>query len=247
MKADPDAQRRLLDLQAIDTSIAQVQHRRRALPQHAEITRLQGERSKLAEEVVANRTRVSDLESEAAKAEADLVPVKERKLRDQQRVDGGAVTDPKALTALLDEIGHLTRRISDLEDNQLDAMERLEAAQGALEDATRRKTTLEDDLRAVVAQRDERLGVLGGELAQRQTERDAVARVIPADLLALYTKVADKSGGIGAALLQQGRCGGCQLQATSVDLARYRSAPADEVLRCEECSRILVRTSESGV
>lgn len=247
MLADPDAQRRLLDLQALDTAVAQVQHKRRALPEHAEIARLQQARAKLAEEVVADRTRVWDLEAESAKAEADLVPVRERKARDQQRVDGGAISDPKALTSLLTEIEHLERRIVDLEDNQLDAMERLEAAQGALADATRRKTAVEDELRAAVARRDEKLAALGEELAQRQTERDAVARVVPADLLDLYTKVAAKSGGVGAALLQHGRCGGCHLEATAADLARYRAAAPDAVLRCEECSRILVRTGESGL
>lgn len=247
MKAQPDAQKRLLDLQAIDTGIAQLQHRRKALPEHAEIAKLQGERLKLAEEVVADRTRVSDLEAETDKAEADLVPVRERKARNQQRVDGGSVTDPKALTALLEEIDHLGRRISDLEDNQLDAMERLEAAQGALEDATRRKTMLEDELRAVVAKRDEQLAVLGGDLDERQAERARVAGELPGDLLALYEKVAEKYGGLGAALLQHGRCGGCQLEATAAALGRYRAAPPDDVLRCEECSRILVRTAESGL
>lgn len=247
MKADPDAQRRLLDLQALDTAMAQVQHRRRALPEHAEIARLQAVRGKLAEEVVANRTRVSDLEAESDKAEADLVPVRERRARNQQRVDDGSVTDPKALTAYLTEIEHLGRRISDLEDNQLDAMERLEAAQGALAAASRRKTELEDGLRVVLARRDEKLAALASELAERQGERDAVARVVPADLLALYARIAEKSGGVGAALLQHGRCGGCQLEVTSSGLARYRAGASDEVLRCEECSRILVRTSESGL
>ena len=247
MLADPDAQRRLLDLQAVDTAIAQLQHRRRSLPEHAEIAELQAERARLASEVVANTTRVSDLEDETRRAEADLVPVRERKARNQTRVDYGSVTDPKALQALLDEIVHLGRRIGDLEDAELDLMERLEAAQGALADAVGRKQALEERLRAVVARRDAALAGLGSELAERQTERDVVAKVIPADLLGLYAKVAERSGGIGAALLQRGRCLGCQLEATSADLARYRAAPADAVLRCEECQRILVRTGESGL
>ena len=58
---------------------------------------------------------------------------------------------------------------------------------------------------------------------------------------------AEKSGGVGAALLRRGRCTGCQLEATAADLVRYRAAAADEVLRCEECNRILVRTAESGL
>ena len=247
MKADPDAQRRLLDLQALDTAMAQLQHQRHVLPEHPEIARLQAERAQLAEELVANRTRVSDLEAESAKAEADLVPVRDRRVRNRERVDGGSINDAKALTALLDEIEHLGRRISDLEDSQLEAMERLEAAQGALDDVARRKSELEDGLRQVVATRDEKLRALGQQLAERQAERDAVARVVPTDLLALYTRVAEKSGGTGAALLQHGRCGGCQLEANASDLNRYRTAAPDEVLRCEECNRILVRTSESGL
>ena len=50
MKADPDAQRRLLDLQAIDTALAQLAHRRRNLPEIAELDRLARELSALEDE-----------------------------------------------------------------------------------------------------------------------------------------------------------------------------------------------------
>jgi len=99
----------------------------------------------------------------------------------------------------------------------------------------------------VLKARELKLADLTVERQGRVAERDALAAALPADLLTLYAKVAEKAGGVGAALLQQGRCGGCQLQATSSDLGRYRAAAADEVLRCEECGRILVRTSESGL
>ena len=84
-------------------------------------------------------------------------------------------------------------------------------------------------------------------LSQREAERDAVAAAVPADLLALYERLAAKSGGVGAAMLRHGRCSGCQLEANGADLARYKAAAEDEVLRCEECGRILVRTAESGL
>lgn len=247
MLAAPDAQRRLLDLQALDNAIAQLQHRRAALPEHAMIAALQAERATLASELVANRTRTSDLGRESDKAEADLVPVRERLARNQQRIDSGAISDPKALQAMIEEVAHLGQRISDLEDLQLEAMERLEAAEGALAAVGTQKAELEDRLRALIARRDEQLGELGQQLAERQAERDAVARVVAADLLTLYAKVAERSGGVGAALLQHGRCGGCQLTVDSSTLNRFRAADADEVLRCEECSRILVRTAESGL
>lgn len=247
MKAAPEHQRRLLDLQSVDTALAQLEHRRRTLPETAEATRLQGVRARASEGVVRAGTLVADLELELAKAESDLVPVRERLARNRQRTDSGAVTDPKSLQALLEEIDHLVKRVATLEDLQLDAMERLEAAQGMLGEATAARSAIEDDLRGVLRAREGKLGVLDAERAQHDAERGALAATLPADLLALYGRVAQKSGGQGAALLRQGRCGGCQLEATSTDLARYRAAAADEVLRCEECDRILVRTAESGL
>lgn len=247
MKAAPDAQRRLLDLQAVDTTIAQLHHRRRQLPEHAEIGKARSERAALMEEIVAMKTRVFDLEQEQARSESDLRPVRERKTRDQRRVDDGSITDPKQLRALLDEIEHLGRRISDLEDAELELMEEFETAQAALAELTARKASGDEELRALIERRDAQLSRLDAELEEAASERARITGSIPADLHALYTKIAERSGGTGAALLKQGRCGGCQLQLTNADLARYRAAAADEVLRCEECNRILVRTAESGL
>lgn len=247
MLAAAEAQRRLLDLQASDTAIAQLDHRRTTLPETAEARGLQAERARAAEHVIAAETVVSDLELEQAKAESDLVPVRERLARNEQRVNDGSVGDPKALQGLLDEIEHLGRRISDLEDVQLEAMERLDEARSVADHALDAKTGIEDKLRALLKVREGKLTELAADRGRRELERDAIAASIPADLLALYTRIAEKSGGVGAALLRQGRCGGCQLQATSADLERYRNAADDEVLRCEECNRVLVRTAESGL
>ena len=173
--------------------------------------------------------------------------MRERRARDRVRVDSGLVTDGKQLTSLLGEIEHLGRRISDLEDVELEIMERLEASQGQLAELQARKTEVEDEMRSLLARRDAQASVIDAELAQRRAERALTASVLPADLLTLYARVAARSGGVGAALLQGGRCGGCQLEATNADINRYRAAGADEVLRCEECDRILVRTAESGL
>ncbi len=128
MQAAATAQSRLLALQSIDTAIAQLEHRRRSLPELAQIAEKQQARRRQGEQLIAANTAVSDLELDVAKAEADLVPVRERLERDQQRVNSGAVTDPKQLNALLDEIQHLKRRISDLEDVELELKESLEQA-----------------------------------------------------------------------------------------------------------------------
>lgn len=247
MKAAADAQRRLLDLQASDIAMAQLDHRRATLPETDQARGLQGERARSAEHVIAADTVVSDLEGDLSKAESDLVPVRERLARNERRVNDGSVTDPKALQGLIEEIAHLGRRISDLEDAQLEAMERLDEARMVAERALDAKTGIEDKLRAVLKVRESKIADLATERSARELERDAIAASIPTDLLALYTRIAAKAGGVGAALLRQGRCGGCQLEATSADMERYRSAADDEVMRCEECGRVLVRTAESGI
>ncbi|MFT4216492.1 MAG: C4-type zinc ribbon domain-containing protein [Micropruina sp.] len=246
MQAAATAQSRLLALQSVDTAIAQLEHRRRSLPELAQIAEKQQVRRRQGEQLIAANTAVSDLELEVAKAEDDLVPVRQRLERDQQRVNSGAVTDPKQLNALLEEIEHLKRRIGDLEDVELELMESLEQATATRDEVVATRAEGETELRALLAARDEQLTVLDAELAERNAERAGVASEIPSELLALYDRIRAKSGS-GAAALVRRRCSGCQLEATAADLTRYRAAPPDEVLRCEECNRILVRTAESGL
>ncbi len=242
MKAAAPAQLRLLDLQAEDTAIAQLEHRRRSLPEHAALAEARVVRGRLQESLVGARTKVADLQVDMEKAEADLVPVRERRLRDQQRVDAGTVTDPKQLNALLDEITHLGRRISDLEDVELEVMEQLEIATGAQDMLASELTEVEDSMRAMIASRDEQTRQIDAEQAVHQGARDGIAAELPSDLLALYDRIRERAGGLGAAALKGRRCSGCQLEATPIALAGYAAAPADEVLRCEECERILIRT-----
>ena len=247
MQAAATAQTRLLQLQSIDTAIAQLDHRRRSLPELAAIAERQVVRRRQAEELIAANTAVSDLELDQAKAEDDLVPVRQRLQRDQQRVNDGTVSDPKQLNALLDEIEHLKRRIVALEDDELEVMERLEAASGVRDQLVADRAAGEGELRALITARDTQFAELDAELAGQRSQREGLVAELPADLVDLYDKVRAKSGGVGAAALVQRRCSGCQLQVNAADLVRYRHASPDEVLRCEECNRILVRTAESGL
>ena len=80
-----------------------------------------------------------------------------------------------------------------------------------------------------------------------EKKRAEAAAQEPADLLAFYDKLRAQYAGVGAAALRQGRCEGCRLSFSTSDLNAIRAADPDEVLRCEECRRILVRTAESGL
>lgn len=241
------AQRRLLDLQAIDTAMAQLQHRRATLPEHAQLARLYGDRNRLAADLVEGDTAVADLELDQARAEADLEPVQQRLVRNQQRIADGSVSDAKALSGLVAEVEHLRRRISDLEEAELEVMEALETATAERERLRTAAAELNAQIAAVEAKRDAQLREVAADLGEREASRAGVLPDVSAELANLYAKVSASHAGVGAAELVGRRCTGCRLEVNAADLRRFAAAPPDEVLRCEECSRILVRTEKSGI
>lgn len=173
--------------------------------------------------------------------------MRQRASRDQQRLDSGAVTSPKDLENLQREIASLAKRQGDLEDVVLEIMERRESAQERAAELTGRVASVETKIDDATARRDAAFESLDGEAAAVTKEREVIAGSIPADLLKLYDKLRAQQGGIGAAKLYQRSCQGCRQELAITDINEIRAAAPDTVVRCENCRRILVRTSESGL
>ena len=247
MRADAAAQLRLLDLQALDTVLGQLAHRRRAVPQIAELAALDVRERELRDHEVAVRTAVSDLDREMTRAEADVAQVRDRIDRDRAMLDAGSVASARQLEDLQRELGNLARRATDLEDAQLEVMEKLEDAQARAASAAAQVLSLTETRLAAERAREAAFADIDAEVARVGGERSRVVTDIPEDLLGLYERIRAGSGGVGAAPLLRGRCQGCQLTLTPADLGRIRAEPPDAVVRCEECRRILVRTAESGL
>ncbi len=247
MKADPFVQLRLLDLQALDSGLDRLAHRRRTLPELAEIARLDELVDALRDGIVRYETEVSDLAREQAKFERQIDEVRTRKDRDEQRLASGAITNPKQLQEMQHEVETLTRRQSDLEDGELEVMEKFETVQAEFDELTGRRDGYLSDRALAEQRRDDAFADIDDEIARTSKERAELATTFPADLLSLYEKIRGSEGGIGAAAIQHGRCGGCRLDLMNNEKADIRAAPVDEVLRHDECGRIMVRTAESGL
>ncbi|MGL5405835.1 MAG: zinc ribbon domain-containing protein [Propionibacteriaceae bacterium] len=239
MKVDPSIQARLLDLQAVDTAIAQLKHQMKTLPELELIAGSKSKWSAVSEDFVRADTTYSDISATVKRAEADLIPVRERLARDQKLVDEGSV-DAKSLKALVDEIEHLKTRITTLEDAQLEAEEALESAAAARDRAAEERKDLHGAIKKLMDSRDQKIQDLEAQIKAKLAERAQVAATIVPGLLSAYEKTAVRLG-TGAAKLDGHRCTGCGLEANSADMARYEAAAIDDVIRCEECGRILVR------
>ncbi len=184
---------------------------------------------------------------EIRKAETDITQVRSRRERDQRRLDTGAVTSAKDLEGLQREIVSLDRRIGVLEDAELEVMQRLEDAQRAQQGTEAQLTALDADLTVTTDAQDAELRAIATEAATERDERDRAAATLPGDLLMLYEKVRGQHDGVGVAPLWQRRCEGCRLELNAADVREIAATPANEVLRCPECNRLLVRTAESGL
>lgn len=217
------------------------------LPEHAELTTLHQTGRELDARIRDARIVVDDLTAEQEKIESDVDQVRARRQRDRDRMDQGLISNPKDLERMQGEMTSLERRITSLEDDQIEVMERLEEASAALDSLLEQMKAAGARAQTLTESRDRAVAAIEADLADIAGERAVLAADLPADLTALYDRLRAAKNGVGAAALHRGQCGGCRLTLDHAELAQIRSAADDDVMRCEECQRILVRTAESGL
>lgn len=237
-------QLRLLEVQALDTRASQIAHQRRTHPAHAAATELASQLADLESALVTSRTAAGDLRRELAKAEADVEQVRTRAQRDRARLDSAAVS-AKDAQALTSELEALARRQAALEEIELEVMERLEAHESALADVTRARDEMLEKQQRAARQLEEALAELDAQAAELAVEREKRAVGLDAGLVALYDRLRGQLGGLGVAALRGRRCEGCRLELNPSDVAQLNAAAPEQVVRCEECGRILVRNAEA--
>ena len=247
MKVPATQQAQLLALQALDTSRAQLAHRRDNLPEAAELDTLAGSIAEAAATRDVQQAEVADIDKRIADIEADIDTVRTRAARDQARADAGTITTPRELESLQHEIQTLTARQAELEDRELELMEEREPVAALLAETEAAIAKLEAEQADAAQRRDAALEQIRVTDASTVEERAVLVDGLPTELVALYEKIRERGAGVGAALLKAKRCGGCRLEISGTELARIRAAADDDVLRCEECGRILIRTAESGL
>jgi predicted nucleic acid-binding Zn-ribbon protein len=235
-----------LDLQGADTVLAQLRHRRATLPELAKIAVL-AERAEASDvQRVQVHTTLQDIADDQRRLENEVDTVRTRASKDNQRMASGGAP-AKELEGLQHELVSLARRQSTLEDELLEYMERREEAEQELAGIDAELAGIRAERAELEAARDASFATIDAGIAERQAVRADTATALPADLLALYEKVAAANGGVGAAMLKQRRCEGCHLELAGNELTTVRAAAPNLVVRCENCRRILIRTAESGL
>ena len=246
MKANHFEQQKLLDLAAEDVALTQLAHRQRNMPEVAAVEAAAEAERTFSADAVRAETDVRDLGREVKRLESDVETVRQREDKDQRLLDSGGVS-PKELTNLQHELDSLKRRQSDLEDQELELMERLEVAETTLAAAQAGLANARADRERAEQLRDDAVADIADSTKRHEAARAEVAAGISAPLLSLYDRIRTQTGTTGAAMLKARQCQGCRIELYGNELATVRNADPHEVVRCENCGRILVRTAESGL
>lgn len=240
MQASVAQQLLVLELQSLDNEIMQANTKLTSLPEIEQLLHIDKRVSSASDELATVKAEVEQIGLELKRSEVDVETVTDRIKKDEARLASGNAT-PKELEQLQHEIVSLKKRQEELEEIELEIMIRSDAASA-------RSNTLTTDLTSLQTLKDEitaRLQTATGEIskliADKNSARAAVASKIEKPLLDLYEKIRTNGGGVGAAALVGDKCNGCNLAINAVEMERIKSLSKDELLRCEECRRILVR------
>ena len=240
MQASVAQQSLILELQLLDNEIMQANTKLKSLPEIEQLLHIDKRITTATDELAVVKAEADQIALELRRGEVDVETVTDRIKKDEARLASGNAT-PKELEQLQHEVGTLKKRQESLEEIELEIMIRSDAI-------TSRSNTLTTDLASLQTLKDEISGRLKNAtdeinkvIADKNTARNLVANQIEKPLLDLYEKIRGNGGGVGAAALVGNKCNGCNLAINAVEMERIKSLSKDELLRCEECRRILVR------
>ena len=245
MKVDAARQRLLLELADVDAGLARLDHRARNLPEDAEIAEATRGIDAARDDLVRAEISAEDLDRDYRKMDSEITGMRDREQKDSALLTAGGLA-PMALSELQHELTGLGRRRQVLEDDLLELMERQEAVVAEQERASATVAHLETELAALQGRREEALATVTADREALDARRADIGAEVPTELMPIYDRQR-AAGKVGAGLLRARRCGACRMELDRGTLSAIGAADPDEVIRCEECGAILIRTHESGL
>jgi uncharacterized protein len=232
---------KLLEVQEHDTVIDQLVHRRANLEARSKLSTVESGLLALARRRAGVDETWASLAERQSSLEQQIGVSKARSDEIQRRLYGGQIIAPRDLQAMDEEVKHLARYVTELEDRELEVMEELEPVDSELAVINRETDELNSEAAQLRSRIAEQEAEIDEQLAGQRRDRGELGAEVPADLLTSYEQIRKRLGGTGAARLVGVSCGGCHLQLPAMELDRVRKADPDAVVYCDQCGRILVR------
>lgn len=228
----------LLTLQEIDTSIDRATARRTSLEGGAALATARAEADAAEQGVGELRLQVDEMGRDQMRFEHEIDSLSQKEAAERKRMYDGSVANAKELEALQHETESLKRRRSDREDELLALLEQREELDARLVVAETASSALRADVDRTAAGAADELAEVTVELDRLRAKRDGMVPGFDPELLELYEDLRRQKKGVGAAALVDGVCSGCHEQLSAVQLDKLKRT--DGIRRCEHCRRILV-------
>ena len=138
-------------------------------------------------------------------------------------------------------IGHEIERygneIQKLEDPELELMIEADKVKSELEAADKSARATKDSISRQLTDLETKSKALGSQQQELETEREALASKIDADLLDQFERLFNSKGDAAIVAVEHGVCTGCHMKVTTATAARVKAGK--EIVSCEQCGRIL--------
>jgi predicted nucleic acid-binding Zn-ribbon protein len=240
MKSSPEEQERVITLQTLDTSLTQLAHKEKTLSVIQALEILTISHNSTRDLIIAAETEKADIKHELSKSEIDVEQVVTRIEKDEKRMASGTAS-PKELEQMQHELASLNKRRSELEEIELEVMVRVDGIDDRIKSLSAERDQFKLKMAELDAQKTKELTDIAEAVLSANSQRADIAVKISTEVVELYEKIKKTGDGIGAARLIEGKCDGCHLSINAVELSKIKETAADEIVRCEECRRILVR------
>lgn len=224
---------KLLVVQDRDRRIAQLKAEAAHIP--TELTAIQKRVTEESARLEQAKTELKHIESDRKKLEIDADSKRAQILK--YRTQLNQIKSNTEYQALLKEISKAESDIRQIEDGELDFMEKLErlqpalkAEQAQLKDITARGESEKADLQ-------KRAKLIETELSQVQAERAALVVDVDPDALERYNRLLRSKGDVAIVPIKHGNCGGCHLNLPPQIM--HNAKAGLELTSCNYCGRIV--------
>jgi len=229
----------VLELQAADTMRDQLRHRRETLAERDAVQGAKNELVRWNEARTVVRRRIEELAAEIAGIEDQSAAIDKQREKLQKQLR--TVIAPREAEALQSEIAGLTQRRSDLDDDELTAMEEQTRLEAELEALLAKEEPLTSEYLAAEAALSAAETDIDGELVRIDERLVDLRAAVAKPVLKQYDRLRQNFV-VAAATLAGSRCDGCHLDlsAAEIDTIRDTATKKDGLAECPQCGRILV-------
>lgn len=230
----------LLELQRIDSTIDRLNNRLRSLPEQEQLDNVHEELAAMEAQAGEWEALLGEVAGKQRKLDNEIDSISRKISAEEGRLYSGDVTNPRELSSLVAEVESLKRRLSRVEDADLEVMQEREEHEARSKEIAAELARLKEQIVVATAERDRASGEIGVDLAKEQNERKVWAERFDPELLAFYDDLRASKGGVAAAALSGETCLGCHMRLPAQEVTRIRRSQG--MVKCDECGRVLVVT-----